>query len=676
MASLDHSPRPLSFASARASADFSSFSSPLASRARPTSDVIFNQSTPSAASVKNNNRIPARRYPQHAAVMNTRSSIPSALRMRHDIRPDDGGADAEDPEQMNFLAEQWLSELENYEGTLDALTAASSAAPTSPSNSTSASSSSGNPFKSELNAIETWFSCVLSEPERTAALYTLLQHTTQVQIRFFISVLRQMEMKRLDPAMVRMLDSESRVAVGVKRSQQQPMQETKRASVTGLSRYEDESDQEVTLDEHASAGGVRAISPIGSEKSAGRPPSVDLDFSSSSGSSNRSSAAAAAPVSTKFPLSASSSSPSSVTANWASMRNTPVSKFASGSTSAPASASLDAQTTLANAEIIANATAMKLAALSTVNNRILLDSDVRKFRRKNLLGQAGMSPAASSPLSSSPFGPMMYNEAGQVVPVPAQITPNYRPPSVQQQAFMTPSPATSSSPFVSGSRGRKWQPQQPVQAPSSLVSSPASFQLKPHTPAKPQSPSFQFPSLSLGFGIGSSPFSDWYNMSSSPLSATVASSPMPTAPAQSTQQSQPSQRGRPSPSPSPSTASTTSSSSSSKSTSKNSSMATSRAGATSQTRDSSSQLPDNALLNDIPAWLRSLRLHKYTENLKDLKWEDLVQLSEDQLVDRGVSALGARRKMLKIFMAVREAKIPWDQNKHDTQTSAGSEETA
>ncbi|KAK9322929.1 hypothetical protein V1517DRAFT_338297 [Lipomyces orientalis] len=671
MASLDHSARPLSFASARASADFSSFSSPLASRARPTSDVIFNQPTPSAVSANNNN-LRTRRYPQHGAVINTRSSIPSALRMRHDIRADDSGADAEDPEHMDFLAEQWLSELENYEGTLDALTApssASSASSSSPSNSTSASSSTGNPFKSELSAIETWFSCVLSEPERTAALYTLLQHTTQVQIRFFISVLRQMEMKRLDPAMVRMLDSESRVAVGVKRTQQQPMQETKRASVTGLSRYEDESDQEVTLDEHASAGGARAISPIGSEKSAGRPPSVDLDLPSSSGSSNSSSEAAPAPASTKFQFSASSSSPSSVPASWASMRNTPVSKSASGSTSAPASASVDAQTTLANAEIIANATAMKLAALSTVNNRILLDSDVRKFRRKNLLGQA-------APLSSSPFGGMMYNEAGQVVPVPAQMTPNYRPPSVQQQAFMTPSPATSSSPFVSGSRGRKWQPQQPAQVPSSLFSSPASFQLQPHTPAKPQSPSFQFPSLSLGLGIGSSPFSDWYNMSSSPLSAAVASSPMPTAQSASTQQSKSFQRGRPSPSPSPSTASTTSSSSSSKSTSKNSFMPTSRADVTSPARDSSSQLPDNALLNDIPAWLRSLRLHKYTDNLKDLKWEDLVHLSEDQLVDRGVSALGARRKMLKIFKTVREAKYSWDQNKDDNQISAGSEETA
>jgi hypothetical protein len=38
---------------------------------------------------------------------------------------------------------------------------------------------------------------VLSEAERTAALYSLLQHSTQMQIRFFITVLQQMA--RSDP---------------------------------------------------------------------------------------------------------------------------------------------------------------------------------------------------------------------------------------------------------------------------------------------------------------------------------------------------------------------------------------------------------------------------------------------------------------------------------------------
>lgn len=52
-------------------------------------------------------------------------------------------------------------------------------------------------FKEELTAIEQWFR-VLSEAERTAALYSLLQSATPLQMRFFITVLQQMA--RQDPA--------------------------------------------------------------------------------------------------------------------------------------------------------------------------------------------------------------------------------------------------------------------------------------------------------------------------------------------------------------------------------------------------------------------------------------------------------------------------------------------
>jgi len=65
---------------------------------------------------------------------------------------------------------------------------------------------------------------------------------------------------------------------------------------------------------------------------------------------------------------------------------------------------------------------------------------------------------------------------------------------------------------------------------------------------------------------------------------------------------------------------------------------------------------DPSLLQDIPSWLRSLRLHKYTDNLKDMNWTELVELDEKALEDRGVAAVGARRKMLKVFEQVKEAK--------------------
>lgn len=63
---------------------------------------------------------------------------------------------------------------------------------------------------------------------------------------------------------------------------------------------------------------------------------------------------------------------------------------------------------------------------------------------------------------------------------------------------------------------------------------------------------------------------------------------------------------------------------------------------------------DPALLNDVGAWLRSLRLHKYTPNFEGARWQDMVMMDEAALEAKGVAALGARRKMLKTFELVRK----------------------
>ncbi|PAV16797.1 hypothetical protein PNOK_0686100 [Pyrrhoderma noxium] len=63
---------------------------------------------------------------------------------------------------------------------------------------------------------------------------------------------------------------------------------------------------------------------------------------------------------------------------------------------------------------------------------------------------------------------------------------------------------------------------------------------------------------------------------------------------------------------------------------------------------------DPSLLNDVPAWLRSLRLHKYTLNFDGMTWRDMVIMDEGALEAKGVAALGARRKMLKTFEVVRK----------------------
>ena len=64
---------------------------------------------------------------------------------------------------------------------------------------------------------------------------------------------------------------------------------------------------------------------------------------------------------------------------------------------------------------------------------------------------------------------------------------------------------------------------------------------------------------------------------------------------------------------------------------------------------------DLHLLKDVPNWLRTLRLHKYTDNLKDMKWQDLVQLDDEGLEKRGVAAKGARSKLLKVRSAFLSA---------------------
>ena len=85
-------------------------------------------------------------------------------------QPSQGQMSADDA--LDRAAQQWIDQ---YETTLEEMAAATL----------------DQEFKDELSAIEQWFR-VLSEAERTAALYALLQQTTQVQIRFFIQVLQQM----------------------------------------------------------------------------------------------------------------------------------------------------------------------------------------------------------------------------------------------------------------------------------------------------------------------------------------------------------------------------------------------------------------------------------------------------------------------------------------------------
>lgn len=62
---------------------------------------------------------------------------------------------------------------------------------------------------------------------------------------------------------------------------------------------------------------------------------------------------------------------------------------------------------------------------------------------------------------------------------------------------------------------------------------------------------------------------------------------------------------------------------------------------------------DFDVLENIPAWMRSLRLHKYTSIFEKFRWQEIILLDDKQLTELGVAALGARRKFLKIFEHVK-----------------------
>ncbi|KAK0195668.1 hypothetical protein F5146DRAFT_1133127 [Armillaria mellea] len=63
---------------------------------------------------------------------------------------------------------------------------------------------------------------------------------------------------------------------------------------------------------------------------------------------------------------------------------------------------------------------------------------------------------------------------------------------------------------------------------------------------------------------------------------------------------------------------------------------------------------DPQLLEDVPAWLKSLRLHKYTPCFEGMNWRDMIKLDEDTLEKKGVTALGARRRLVKTFDVVKK----------------------
>ncbi|KAJ5477539.1 Protein vts1 [Penicillium diatomitis] len=550
----------------RASADMSGFPSPLSSRSlRPASEVFFNQQTQGQNSAE---------------------------------------------EALDRAAQQWLADIDQYQTTLEEMAAATL----------------DQDFKDELSAIEQWFR-VLSEAERTAALYALLQQTTQVQIRFFIQVLQQMSQghpmsgllspanfgekdamsSRLNDAMSKLnMDSTSRSSMG----RPPPSPGAKRNS--GL----DSSTINAMFPDAAAAIAKKKADAVYGDRTSFVAPTISAPDNNSDnlgqppaspwGQRGGLSADAQPPIarpkssSGHQPMGQFSQSgmrspmPQTATVpapeieppllspynvgnhSWASMTNTPMTATFGHQVNGPNN----------QADMVANATAMKLAALSTVNNRIALD-DARKYRRARSNDGQGKNASNNPTIAQSLHSPGLHGSMTSHMLGAQQLAAL----QAQQQAALAGRRSRPTSPGIAMQGGGGL-------GAMSFTSPQNNGFLAAYDPNNPLMGN-ALGSLGINqFGLGGEGYLSDHS------EVTRGRSP----------------RGR--------------------------------RGSSKPPEDPT----DPTLLKDIPSWLRSLRLHKYTDNLKDLKWTELVELDDKALEERGVNALGARNKMLKVFDQVREAR--------------------
>ena len=61
------------------------------------------------------------------------------------------------------------------------------------------------------------------------------------------------------------------------------------------------------------------------------------------------------------------------------------------------------------------------------------------------------------------------------------------------------------------------------------------------------------------------------------------------------------------------------------------------------------------IFTDVPMWLKSLRLHKYSHIFSDITYEQMLNLTEDYLDQKGVTK-GARNKIILYLQKIKERK--------------------
>ncbi|KAJ4321850.1 Flap-structured DNA-binding and RNA-binding protein [Neodidymelliopsis sp. IMI 364377] len=579
----------------RASADIGGFSSPLANRGiRPASEIYFGR-------------------------QNTQSG---------------------NPDEMERAAQQWLADIDQYENTLEEM----------------ATATLDQDFKDELSAIEQWFR-VLSEAERTAALYALLQQTTQVQIRFFIQVLQQMSKSlpmsgvlspanfgEKDPMTQKLSDAMSKLSTGENRHSMMGRPPPspgagKRASgldpstihrmfpdaAAAIAKQKSEFTEVVgvppasnrnstVIGDRSSMLAPTISAPEDTSKRENAPPaspwnegqSVQRPKSSGQQQQQQSQQPAMGQF-TAPPPSAGLRSPRLPLQNDSSnVQTTTLNALEANSSNmpllSPAYAPGGSWASQLSTPMVANfgqqANQADMVANATAMKLAALSTvnnriQLDDVRKYRRARSSDGHGAGNAPLS--PGFPPMGNNILMTNELGQVLTPQQAAAlQAQQLAAMNGRRSRPASPGIAmqGGMGGMGNFTSP-QANGFLTADYANAGLM----------SNGMGALNLGqFGLGGG----FDNHNSGFLGDEINRGRSP--------------RGR--------------------------------RGSSKPPEDPT----DPGLLQDIPNWLRSLRLHKYTDNLKDLKWQELVELDDAGLEARGVNALGARRKMLKVFEQVQEAK--------------------
>ena len=544
--------------------------------------------------------------------------------------------------------DQWFENLQNYEDTLEDMAAASMDVN----------------FKEELSAIEQWFK-VLSEAERTAALYSLLQQSTQVQIRFFITVLQQMarsdpmtallspavggsmqnqmeaklaQMSLKSPGLQSKMPSSPRVFSGAQNRQSLALDNSSNylspdsAAIGGGDAAATLAQQRAKL--KASNAAHRISAPILATGGEGRStwgsalsqvaeanpnsPSQEIVIPSNGGGSAR-------PKSTEFSGSLGSGRSGAdglspmVGDSWASNVNTPLipmfSKDSQSQNLDAAAQKLNEWNQPPRVPLMADPKTFRRASKGNTggsdngrqstgnNNNMHDDGNNQQAQRRNVgqgshNGQTGPWNAARSPgLPPNRFGGDDANGLNGLGMGGFNMNGLSSPglgmgmPSAGLLAGMNPMQMNMLN----------------LQAQMSAMGlqgmSPEAQMLAAQMAAGFQSPGWMgmqsgLNSIGVNRGRGNGGNGGGGRSPGAPRSTTGSSS-----------------------------------------------------GAAAKKDEEDF---DPAILTDIPAWLRSLRLHKYTPNFEHMNWKDIVLLDDAGLESKGVAALGARRKMLKTFEVVKK----------------------